>query len=52
MGLKGEAPLGVVHDGLNGYVEVVFAFFRVFGPARLQVAVGGSDVVVLGQVLA
>ena len=44
--------MGVVHDGLHGQEEVVFAFFRVSGPAGLQVVVGSSDAVILREVLA
>jgi len=50
--LQGESPLGVVEHGLDGGLHVAMALFLILHPAGLQVAVGGGDVVVLGQVLA
>ena len=52
VGLEGESPLGVVEHGLDGGLHVAEPLFLILDPAGLQVAVGGGDVVVLGQVLA
>ena len=52
MRLQGESPLGVVEHGLDGGLHVAEPLFLILDPAGLQVAVGGGDAVVLGQVLA
>ena len=50
--MQGESPLGVVEHGLDGGLHVAEPLFLILDPAGLQVAVGGGDAVVLGQVLA